>query len=86
MKQLSYIDEHATTVDASRAQTSFELDEVGPAGTRVRSATWATFRGLRGKVYRALVIGTGAHRVVVRLVLRRIAAAAGKTAPATRRR
>ena len=32
--------------------------------------------GLRGKVYRALVIGSGGHRIVVRRMLRRIAARA----------
>jgi hypothetical protein len=54
----------------------FELDGQGPRRTLVRSATWAAFPGLHGKVYRALVIGTGGHRVVVRRVLRRIAAEA----------
>ena len=52
----------------------FELDAVTPQRTRVRSATWAYFPGLHGKIYRALVIGTGAHRVVVRRTLKRIAA------------
>ena len=54
----------------------FELDAEGPERTRVRSATWAHFPGLRGKMYRALVIGSGGHRVVVRWTLKRIAAAA----------
>src|SRR6202012_3258646 len=44
--------------------------------TRVRSATWADFPGVHGKIYRALVIGTGGHRVAVRWTLKRIAAAA----------
>ncbi|OKH73952.1 hypothetical protein EB74_14630 [Mycobacterium sp. SWH-M5] len=52
----------------------FILDAIGPYRTRVRSQTWATFPGLRGRVYRALVIGTGGHRVVVRWTLKRIAA------------
>jgi len=43
-----------------------------PARTRVRALTWADFPGLPGKVYRALVIGTGAHRVAVRWMLRRL--------------
>ncbi|HEU4362375.1 MAG TPA: hypothetical protein VFR27_12840 [Mycobacterium sp.] len=60
----------------------FELDAQGPHRTLVRSQTWADFPGPHGKVYRALVIGTRAHRVAVRLVLRRIAATAGKAAPA----
>jgi hypothetical protein len=51
----------------------FELDAEAPQRTRIRSATWAAFPGPHGKVYRALVIGSGIHRVVVRLMLRRIA-------------
>ncbi|OBK32858.1 hypothetical protein A5658_15000 [Mycobacterium sp. 1245111.1] len=122
MERLSYIDEHAISVAANRAETwsallriicrdphdpssvptgfvldearpperlalkgrhlfaryrwVFELDADGPQCTRVRSATWANFPGLHGKIYRALVIGTGGHRVVVRLTLKRIAARA----------
>jgi hypothetical protein len=53
----------------------FEL-EPESVGTRVRALTWAAFPGMHGKVYRALVIGTGAHRVVVGMMLKRIAAAA----------
>jgi hypothetical protein len=56
----------------------FELDpELGPAPgaparTRVRALTWAAFPGMHGKVYRALVIGTGGHRVAVRSMLTRL--------------
>ncbi len=55
----------------------FELDaeHKGPAQcTRVRSATWAAFPGIHGRIYRALVIGTGGHRIAVRWTLKRIAA------------
>ncbi|OMC53472.1 hypothetical protein A5745_21975 [Mycobacterium sp. IS-2888] len=52
----------------------FELDDAGRQ-TRLRAATWADFPGIHGKAYRALVIGTGGHRVAVRWTLRRIAAA-----------
>lgn len=45
-------------------------------GTRVAAQTWAAFPGLKGKVYRALVIGSGGHRIVVRRMLKRIAAQA----------
>lgn len=122
MEQLPYIDEHAITVDANRAETwsallrvmcrdphdpstvptgfvleearqperfalkgrhpfavyrwVFELDAEAADRTRVRAATWADFPGLHGKIYRALVIGTGGHRVAVRWTLKRIAAAA----------
>ncbi|BBY39306.1 hypothetical protein MMAN_34400 [Mycobacterium mantenii] len=53
----------------------FELDALDSARTRLRAATWADFPGLHGKAYRALVIGTGGHRVVVRRTLKRVAAA-----------
>jgi Protein of unknown function (DUF2867) len=52
----------------------FELDAEAPRRTRVRAATWADFPGIHGKIYRALVIGTGGHRVAVRWTLKRIAA------------
>lgn len=51
----------------------FELGELEPHRTRVRSQTWADFPGLHGKVYRALVIGSGGHAVAVRHMLKRIA-------------
>lgn len=54
----------------------FELDDLAPGRTRVRAASWAKFPGLHGKIYRALVIGSGGHRVAVRLTLKRIAAEA----------
>jgi hypothetical protein len=122
MERLTYIDEHAITVDANREETwsallrvmcrdphdpstvptGFVLDEARPPKrfalkgrhpfavyrwvfelghepadrTRVRAATWADFPGLHGKIYRALVIGTGGHRVAVRWTLKRIAAQA----------
>nr|WP_238159051.1 DUF2867 domain-containing protein [Mycobacterium sp. MFM001] len=61
----------------------FELDKVAPQRTRVRSQTWAAFPGLHGKIYRALVIGSGGHRVVVRWTLKRIAAEADTEADYT---
>jgi hypothetical protein len=54
----------------------FELDDAAPQRTHLRAATWADFPGLHGKIYRALVIGTGGHRVAVRSTLKRIAAEA----------
>jgi hypothetical protein len=124
MERLSYIDQHAITVDADREETWSALLRVMcrdphdpstvPAGfvlddaqrperfalkgrhpfavyrwvfeldaepsdstrTRLRATTWAAFPGLHGKIYRALVIGTGGHRVVTRLTLKRIASTA----------
>ncbi|OBG99510.1 DUF2867 domain-containing protein [Mycobacterium sp. E3247] len=54
----------------------FELEDAAPGRTRVRAATWAAFPGAHGKAYRALVIGTGGHRVVTRWTLKRVASAA----------
>nr|WP_244897609.1 DUF2867 domain-containing protein [Mycobacterium alsense] len=54
----------------------FELDALPRGGTRLRAATRAAFPGIHGTLYRALVIGTGGHRVVVRRTLKRVAAAA----------
>jgi hypothetical protein len=122
MERLSYIDEHARSVDANRDRVwkallkvmcsdpddpstvptgfvldeavepqrwalkgrhwfsryalVFELDEQGPSRTLLRARSWADFPGLHGKIYRALVIGSGGHKIVVRQMLRRIAAAA----------
>ncbi len=122
MERLPYIDEHAITVDANRADTwsallgvmcrdphdpstvpigfaldearaperfalqgrhpfavyrwVFELEAESAQRTRLRALTWAAFPGVHGKVYRALVIGTGGHRVAVRWTLNRIAVAA----------
>jgi hypothetical protein len=53
----------------------FELDSERE-GVRLRALTFADFPGPHGRVYRALVIGTGVHRIVVRRMLNRIAAEA----------
>jgi len=45
-------------------------------GDRLLARTHAEFPGLRGALYRALVIGSGAHRHLTRRLLRRIARAA----------
>lgn len=44
-------------------------------GGRVRAQTYAAFPGITGRAYRALVISSGAHGIVTRRLLRRIAAA-----------
>lgn len=54
----------------------FELEPRPHGGTRVTAQTWAAFPGLHGRLYRALVIGSGGHRIVVRRMLRNIAAQA----------
>lgn len=59
----------------SRYALVFELDEMGD-GCRLRARTYAEFPGLAGRAYRALVIGSGGHRLAVRRLLRDVAARA----------
>jgi hypothetical protein len=56
----------------SRYELVFELEELGPERSRLRAVTNAAFPGPHGCAYRALVIGSGGHRVVVRRMLRAI--------------
>ncbi len=49
---------------------SFLLD-----GERLCAETYAEFPGLKGRIYRAAVIGSGGHKWVVRWVLRKVALA-----------
>jgi hypothetical protein len=46
--------------------------DASPDGTVLSARTYAEFPGLRGTVYRRLVIGSGAHRVLVKRLLRDI--------------
>jgi len=48
----------------SRYALEFTLAE-GPGGTTLSARTLAEFPGLRGRAYRRVVIGSGAHRVLV---------------------
>ena len=61
----------------SRYALVFELEATGPGRTCIRARTWAAFPGILGRVYRALVIGTGGHRIVVGRLLRRVERRAG---------
>jgi hypothetical protein len=47
----------------------FRLDELGEDRTRVHAETRAEFPGLKGAVYKALVIGTRMHVLVTRRIL-----------------
>jgi hypothetical protein len=47
----------------------FRLEEVGDDRTRLRAETRAVFPGLKGGVYRTLVIGTRGHVLVTRRLL-----------------
>lgn len=57
----------------SRYALVFELDATDAAGCTLRAQTWAEFPGNAGRAYRALVIGTRGHRVVVHRLLRKVA-------------
>jgi hypothetical protein len=47
----------------------FHLDELDSGRTRVRAETRAEFPGLKGSIYRAMVIGTRIHVLVTRRML-----------------
>lgn len=47
----------------------FRLDDLGKGKTRLRAETRARFPGLKGRIYRALVIGTRGHLLVTRRLL-----------------
>jgi hypothetical protein len=51
----------------------FELEPRGDDACSLRAQTFALFPGIAGRAYRALVIGSGGHRLVTRRLLRRIA-------------
>lgn len=61
----------------ARYELAFEVDASGPS-TKIYARTRAAFPGALGKLYRAAVIGTGGHAVVVRDMLRRIARLTGR--------
>jgi hypothetical protein len=53
----------------SRYALVFRIDELGIGRSRLRAETRAEFPGLKGRAYRALVIGSRAHILVVRRIL-----------------
>lgn len=48
---------------------TFRIDDLGDGRSRLRAETRAKFPGQKGRVYRALVIGTRGHVLVVRRLL-----------------
>jgi len=56
----------------SRYQLVFELSDDAVGTTLLSARTFADFPGLHGRVYRALVIGSGAHVLAVRHMLRSV--------------
>lgn len=47
----------------------FRLDPVGDGHTRLRAETRAVFPGVKGSIYRALVIGTRGHVLITKRIL-----------------
>jgi hypothetical protein len=58
----------------SRYALVFHLDPLPGGRCRLRAETRAEFGGVHGRVYRAAVIGTGGHLLVVHRLLRAIRA------------
>jgi len=59
---------------------SFLVDPIDARHSRLRARTDARFPGLPGALYRALVIGSGGHGMIVRGMLARMAASAARQA------
>ena len=57
----------------SRYEIRFILEPAAPGAVELHARTAAAFPGLPGKTYRALVIGSGGHALVVRRLLARVA-------------
>ncbi|GHH21276.1 hypothetical protein [Streptomyces lanatus] len=67
-KELAYVGRHPFSTYA----LLFHLDKTPRGRTRLRAETRARFPGRAGTVYRGLVIGTGAHALVVRHMLKKV--------------
>ena len=57
----------------SRYEFRFELHPIDPDRVELHAKTSAAFPGVHGRIYRALVIGTGGHRIAVRRMLTAVA-------------
>ena len=57
----------------SRYEIRFTLEPAGPDAVELHARTAAAFPAMPGKTYRALVIGSGGHALVVRRLLARVA-------------
>lgn len=64
----------------ARYRLTFRVDGVGDDRALVHAETHADFPGLRGLFYRALVLGSGGHVVVVNRLLKNIKRSAEATA------
>jgi hypothetical protein len=73
---------HASTPDAGRSlaltgrhrfsqyRLVFHIDRGGAGGSEVSASSYAAFPGVWGRLYRALVVGSGLHIVATRRILR----------------
>ena len=57
----------------SRYELTFLIEESGPGRSLIRARTHAEFPGMRGTIYRAMVIGTRGHIVATKRMLAEIA-------------
>jgi len=56
----------------SHYRLTFELSEAPDGATRLRAQTNAAFPGVRGRVYRAVVVDSGAHALATHRILRSV--------------
>lgn len=56
----------------SRYMLAFDLTDASDGITRLSARTYAAFPGVNGRIYRALVIGTGVHAVATGRIVRSI--------------
>jgi len=63
----------------SRYELVFEIDDLGGGRSRLRGRTCAEFPKLRGRIYKALVIGTRGHVLVTNRLLAAVAKRAERT-------
>lgn len=63
----------------ARYQLAFRIEPRGE-GSLLRAETRARFPGVRGRIYRALVVASGGHRIVIRRILRGLARRAERRA------
>jgi hypothetical protein len=66
----------------ARYRLAFDLTDAADGATHLRATTHAEFPGLRGRAYRALVIGTRGHGVATTQILRAIRRRAASIAAA----
>ena len=64
----------------ARYELRFELVPTAGGNVTLHAKTFAVFPGWAGRLYRALVIGTGGHRIVVSRMLRKVARRASREA------